>query len=119
MRNVKCWKFLAAVLVASAALPARAEETAIEIAGGERNEVSYACDDGAAREVTYVNGAAQSFAVVPVDGAARIFVGIISGSGARYASGQFVWWTKGREATLYDLTRGEDGKPRATCHEAG
>ena len=102
-----------------AACVTQADESGIAVTGGERNEAHYSCDDGKERAVTYVNGDTNSLAVVPVEGKERIFVNVISGSGARYASGQYIWWTKGPEATLYDEMRGEDGKPLAICHEAG
>ncbi|URK88916.1 MliC family protein [Rhizobium sp. RCAM05350] len=33
---------------------------------------------------------------------------VLSGSGAKYAGGQYVWWTKGDEANLIDAMKGED-----------
>lgn len=53
----------------------------------------------------------------PVDGEERIFVNVVSASGARYASGAHVWWSKGDSATLEhtiegtvrDCTRDDEG----------
>lgn len=67
---------------------------------GSLTSQSYACDGGATFPVTYINSGANSLAIVPVDGEERIFVAVMSASGARYASGPLVWWTKGDTATL-------------------
>lgn len=119
MRTAIVHAVASAAVAAAFAVPAQAGEAAIAVTGGQRTVAHYACDDHAARDVTYINGDGQSFAIVPVGGAALVFVDVLSGSGARYVAGQYVWWTKGPEATLYDLMRGENGKPLATCREAG
>ena len=41
----------------------------------------------------------------------------ISASGAKYEAGQFVWWNKGSDATLSDVTEGLDAAPVLTCTE--
>jgi membrane-bound inhibitor of C-type lysozyme len=46
-----------------------------------------------------------------------VFASVISASGARYASGQWVWWSKGSDASLYDTTLGEDAEAVLTCTE--
>lgn len=107
---------LSAILAIAAAGATGAAEAPVAITGGVRNTVSYACDDGRAFSVVYVNGSPDALALVPIDGMPRIFVNVISGSGARYASGTFIWWTKGGSASLYDATRGSDAPPVATCH---
>lgn len=112
MKPVIC----AAVLAITVAGPARAAESAITIDGGSRAAVSYACDNGRSFRVVYVNAPPDALALVPIDGKRRIFVNVISGSGARYAAGIFIWWTKGNEAWLYDLTHGGEASPVATCH---
>lgn len=81
----------------------------------ERKLVSYQCDDGGTLAVQYINAAPNFIAIVPVDNEAHLFATALSASGARYISGPFEWWTKGDEATLRDLTQGEDAKPLATC----
>lgn len=62
--------------------------------------VTYSCGDGEAFSVQYVNAGANALAIFPIDGEDRIFVNVVSASGARYASGAYVWWTKGDTATL-------------------
>jgi membrane-bound inhibitor of C-type lysozyme len=86
----------------------------------EEVRVDYRCTGTLeALSVRYVNGAGQSFAVVPLEDIERIFVTVLSGSGARYASGPYVWWSAKDGAALYDLRRGETSDPVAECREAG
>ncbi|PRX09291.1 UNVERIFIED_ORG: membrane-bound inhibitor of C-type lysozyme [Martelella mediterranea] len=42
---------------------------------------------------------------------------VIAASGARYAAGPYVWWTKGDSATLYNVMNGEDD-PGIACEAA-
>jgi len=86
----------------------------------EETRVDYRCTGTLeALSVRYVNAADQSFAVVPLEGVERIFVTVLSGSGARYASGFYVWWSAKDGADLYDLRLGETADPIAECREAG
>lgn len=64
----------------------------------------YVCDADHRIAVHYVNAGANNLALIPVDGDQRVFVNVISGSGARYVSGQYEWWSKGDMATLSNLT---------------
>lgn len=61
---------------------------------------TYSCAGGEPFQVQYVNAGANALALLPIDGEDRIFVNVVSGSGARYASGQYIWWSKGADATL-------------------
>ncbi|MBO9587462.1 MliC family protein [Devosia sp.] len=81
----------------------------------ERRTVIYQCDDGTGFRTQYVNAAPNFLAILPVEGDTYIFVTTVSGSGARYVSGPYEWWTKGDEATLRDLQAAEDAPPLATC----
>jgi membrane-bound inhibitor of C-type lysozyme len=64
-------------------------------------EVRYACKGDRHVAVSYVNATnGDSFAVLPVDGAKHVFVGVLSGSGVRYASGRYIWWNKGNTGML-------------------
>jgi membrane-bound inhibitor of C-type lysozyme len=86
---------------------------------GAWQHVSYSCDEQEERlAVDYLNAAPNFLALVPVDGKSLVFANVISGSGARYASGRYEWWTKGPEARLTDLTAGTDDPPLLTCLEA-
>ncbi len=60
----------------------------------------YACDGGQPFAVQYINSGPNALAIVPIKGEKRIFVNVVSASGAKYASGEYVWWTKGKTAML-------------------
>ncbi|WP_165787050.1 MliC family protein [Pseudohalioglobus lutimaris] len=64
------------------------------------NSASYLCEEGEPLSVQYVNSGVNSLAFLTIEGEERAFVNVISGSGARYVSGQYVWWVKGSNATL-------------------
>lgn len=115
---------LALLLAATAVIPVAAVETSIEIELGttgdfERREILYDCSEGEPFDVTYINAAPNFLALVPIadEPELHVFTSVISASGARYASGQWIWWTKGVDASLYDLTLGEDAEPVLTCTE--
>ncbi|HHX90801.1 MAG TPA: hypothetical protein GX700_13735 [Paracoccus sp.] len=72
---------------------------------GEAGSISsqnYSCGDGTVFSVQYVNAGANMLAILPVDGDMRVFVNVLSASGARYASGTHIWWSKRDGATLED-----------------
>ena len=81
----------------------------------ERQVVGYACADTDPFKVTYVNAAPNFLAIVPVEGQNLVFVTVLSGSGAKYAAGEYEWWTRGPDATLANLTT-PDAEPLA-CSE--
>jgi membrane-bound inhibitor of C-type lysozyme len=101
--------------------PALAVDTSMQIVlelkgNAERNVLTYTCEGAEPFDVEYVNAQPIFLAFVPVAGEKLIFVNVLSASGAKYASGQYEWWTKGSEATLTDLTAAEGTKP-LTCLE--
>ena len=72
----------------------------------EEIKVSYACGDQVI-PVTYLNAGEIRLALMPIEGNDRVFVNVVSGSGARYVSGAYVWWSKGDTATFEDeMTEG-------------
>lgn len=99
------------------AAPALAVDTSMQLVlelegNAQRDVVSYTCDQlEDPLTVDYINAHPIFLALVPVDGEKLIFVNVISGSGARYASGQYVWWTRGSEAQLIDEMADEDAEP--------
>ena len=65
------------------------------------SKADYVCKGDRRITVTYINATnGDSFAYLPVDGTPHVFVGVMSGSGARYASGRYIWWGKGRTGFL-------------------
>jgi membrane-bound inhibitor of C-type lysozyme len=116
MKNAAAFLFLA-----SLGTPAFAEDVTLSLPDApqaERTTVRYECAGAEPFEVEYVNAGPNSLAIVPVEGQHLVFAGVISGSGARYASGPYVWWTKGAGADLYDVRLGEDASPTMHCEEA-
>jgi len=113
---------LAAALITPAT--AQAVETTLQIELGaqsdfERRGIVYDCATDAPLAVTYINAAPNFLAIVPVAEQPEplIFTAVISASGVRYASGQWIWWTKGADASLYDATLGDDAEAVLTCSE--
>jgi len=118
-------KYLGVVLaVAGLAIAASAEDITIHLsqnASTSRKTVQYLCDAEAAKmglpsgpfSVEYINGGGNSLVVVPVSGNSLIFANVISGSGARYAAQQFIWWEAKGTVTVYSdaLT----GKLQSAC----
>ena len=95
---------------------AYADPLTIDLPGAaERQTVAYSCDGGRKATAEYVNAGANSLAIVKVDGQTLLMANVLSGSGARYAGQQYVWWTKGNTADFYDLTKGEDAPPEFSC----
>lgn len=82
----------------------------------ERLNVDYDCA-GESFAVDYINAGPVSLAVFSYDNAPVVSALVLSASGARYAGGRFIWWTKGNHASLYDLMKGEDAPPALECSE--
>jgi membrane-bound inhibitor of C-type lysozyme len=89
-----------------------AEDVVIHLDGAgpvSRQVVLYQCDAQASKlglppvpfPVEYINGGGNSLAVLPIAGKSLIFANVLSGSGARYAAQQYIWWEAGgRGVTL-------------------
>ncbi|CAH0442019.1 MliC family protein [Ralstonia pseudosolanacearum] len=67
-------------------------------------DVRYACRDGKSLTVKYMTVGDTPLATIVLDGKTLVFANVVSGSGARYASGRYVWWTKGPTGFLTDET---------------
>lgn len=104
---------VALALVSSAAF---ADPLTIDLPGkAERSTVTYSCSGVPPVTVEYINAGANSLAIVNDGNATMVLVSVLSGSGARYAGQQYIWWTKGNSADFYDLTKGEDAAPVFSC----
>jgi membrane-bound inhibitor of C-type lysozyme len=65
--------------------------------------------------VEYLNGAGNSLAILPVNAESIVFANIFSGSGARYAAKQYIWWdAAGRSVSFSSDSLA--GKMRSECH---
>ncbi|MGI3127051.1 MliC family protein [Nitratireductor sp. PBL-C9] len=94
----------------SSAFAATLEIDLPDVESVETTAVTYACPDGDI-DATYYNADGNSLAVVTVDGNPVVMSNVLAASGAKYAGGPYIWWTKGDNADLYDLMKGEDADP--------
>ena len=94
------------LMLAMAGLPAVASAEAVlslQLATEGRGTITsatYSCAGGEPFAVQYVNAGANALALLPIDSEERVFVNVVSGSGARYVAGQYVWWSRGDTPTL-------------------
>ncbi|WP_163025862.1 MliC family protein [Chachezhania antarctica] len=99
---------MAALVMVASAAPGLAETSlSLELdlgADSSVTSVAYKCDTLGDVQVQYINADANSLALIPIDGEQLIFVNVISGSGARYVSGVYEWWSKGDGARLTNQT---------------
>lgn len=70
----------------------------------EPHDVRYSCGGGKTLLVKYMTVGDTPLAAITLDGKTHVFANVISASGARYASGPYVWWTKGPTGFLTDET---------------
>jgi membrane-bound inhibitor of C-type lysozyme len=115
---------LALILVLLAATTAssfaQAVQTTLTLSLGgdaEQHSVQYDCGEFGQISIDYINAAPNFLALVPYEGQTLIFAAVLSGSGVRYASGNYEWWTKGTDATFSDMTAAKDAPPLASCSE--
>jgi membrane-bound inhibitor of C-type lysozyme len=112
MRHYAAFTMVVLGLLFMTALPASTTDLVIHLPGGKplaRKSVQYRCDATGPKiglpatpfSVEYINGSGNSLVVVPIYGGSLIFANVASGSGARYAAQQYVWWEARGAATLY------------------
>ncbi len=112
--------FLAACALAVPAA-AQAEQIVIPLPKGEKAEtirVTYDCGAFGRVAAQYFNAPPVALASLSFKGEFVVAANVIAASGARYAGGKYIWWTKGNSADLYDATLGEDAAPVASCASA-
>jgi membrane-bound inhibitor of C-type lysozyme len=114
----------AALTFATPALASVTADVGLTFSGdADKKTVTYGCESHAPLTITYINSPPNYVAIVPITNddtgqtSEMIFVSVITGSGVRYEAGQYVWWNKGSEAWLYDVTEGADAAPLLTCAE--
>ncbi len=99
--------------------PTQEADVTIRVPGAEgvnRQTVRYACGDKTV-DVEYINAGPVAIARLTIGDDFVVAANVLSGSGAKYAGGRYIWWAKGDEATLYDLYRGDDADG-VTCRPA-
>lgn len=116
MKQIVC--ALALVTLASPALADVSIGVGLNVTGDSEIKVTkYDCPNHDPLTVQYLNAAPNFLALIPIGGQTLIFVNTVSASGAKYESGQYVWWDKGSDATLSDVTEGLDAAPVMSCTE--
>ena len=125
MKRLSQYLVLGATALSTTALNAATDLT-LHLTGSQpisRSTVRFACDAQGAKmglpagtfSVEYVNGAGNSLAILPVNGSSLIFANVFSGSGARYAASQYIWWdASGRSVSLTSSSLA--GEMRSECH---
>lgn len=109
---------LVAVVVAALPCAALADTITIPLPKGRTAQtlrVAYACGAFGRVEAAYVNAPPVALASLSFKGEFVVAANVIAASGARYAGGKYIWWTKGNSADLYDVTLGEGAAPIASC----
>jgi membrane-bound inhibitor of C-type lysozyme len=125
MRSTPIFLSLAATLLAYTA-PAFATDLTLHLNSNQpvnRQTIQYQCDaQGAAMglpagpfAVDYINGGGNSLAILPVHGGSLIFANVSSGSGARYAASDYIWWDAAGRSTSFS-SDSLAGKQRSECH---
>lgn len=119
-------KSVIAITILWAGTTASATDVTLHLKGSQamsRTTVQYECDavgakmglPGGVFSVEYLNGAGNSLAILPVNGESLVFANIFSGSGARYAAKQYIWWdAAGRSVSFSSDSLA--GKMRSECH---
>lgn len=114
-----------AMLIAAAG-SASATDLTIHLSGSQpitRSTMQYQCDAQGVKmglpagtfSVEYLNGAGNSLAIVPIHGSSLIFTTVISGSGARYAAQDLIWWEAGDRGVSLS-SDSLSGQMRSECH---
>ncbi len=118
------WILMAIAMVGSSTL-AGATDLTLHLKGTQplvRKTVQYQCDakgsgmglPAGVFSVEYINGAGNSLVIVPVNGMSMIFANVTSGSGARYAAAQYIWWDAAGGVNFYSDSIA--GKMESACH---
>ncbi|CUX14994.1 MULTISPECIES: MliC family protein [Rhizobium/Agrobacterium group] len=104
----------------SVATGAMAEELVIPLPKDttvEKVETVYQCATDKV-EAVYFNAGEISLVRLGLKDGVTVAANVISGSGAKYQGGIYVWWSKGEEADLYDLMADPEMKKPVHCVEA-
>ncbi|WP_216843097.1 MliC family protein [Granulicella sp. S190] len=120
------WRQVLMGAVISCSACAGATDLTIHLNGSQtisRSSFKFQCDARGSKmglpagvfSVEYLNGAGNSLAVVPVGGQSVVFANVVSGSGARYAAREFIWWDAGGRGTTFS-SDSLAGKISSECH---
>lgn len=124
--NAPSVKVAAGLAFLCSSVAVSATDLTIHLNGSEpisRKTARYQCDAQGSKmglpadvfSVEYVNGAGNSLAIVPVGGHSLIFANVMSGSGARYAALQYIWWDAGGRGVTFS-SDSIAGNLTSECH---
>lgn len=80
------------------------------------NAVLYTCADKNV-SATYYNAGDISLVELEMEDQTVVAANVLSGSGAKYAGGIYIWWTKGETADLYNLMDDPEQAKPISCVE--
>lgn len=103
-------------LVASGALAGEINIPLPDDVDVTENSVLYKCGDQNV-SATYYNAGENSLVQLEMEETSVIAANVLSGSGAKYAGGVYIWWTKGDTADLYNLMDDPDQEKPISCKE--
>ncbi|MFD1197756.1 MliC family protein [Brucella gallinifaecis] len=103
-------------LVASAALAGEISIPLPDDVDVTENSVLYKCGDQNI-SATYYNAGENALVQLEMEDNTVIAANVLAGSGARYAGGIYIWWTKGDTADLYNLMDDPEQEKPISCKE--
>lgn len=108
-------RFTALAWLFASACPAFADTITIPLPPGVTAVTTSAHYDcaGTVVGVDYVNAGNISLAILTIRGETTVAANVVAASGAKYAGGRYIWWTKGDGADLYDIQTDENAPPIA------
>jgi len=95
-------------IAAEIAIPALQIIPGVEIESQQR--IIYRCAGDVRLPVRYLSTNAGDLAYLTAGGEKLLFVSVEAASGVKYVSGRYVWWVKGLDGFLEDVTQ-ESGEP--------
>ncbi len=104
-------------LVLTSSTPLLADDIAIPMPGDTKVshvDANYQCG-GERVGVSYINAGSVGLARLSLGNTIIVASSVIAGSGAKYAGGPYVWWSKGEEAEFYDVVKDPEMKTPTKC----
>ncbi|WP_234881784.1 MliC family protein [Agrobacterium larrymoorei] len=96
-----------ASIISMTATPLLADDITIPMPADtkvEHVDATYQCGQEKVT-VTYINAGSVNLARLGMGDTIIVASSVIAASGAKYAGGPYVWWSKGEEAELYDVVK--------------
>lgn len=78
------------------------------------DSILYACGDDSV-SATYYNAGEISLVELEMEDQTIVASNVLSGSGAKYAGGVYIWWSKGDAADLYNIMEDPEMAKPVNC----